>query len=335
MLHHLGDLRADVDAHLVEERHRADREAERGHGRVERLDRDALVEHPRRLVHVRGEGAARVEPGAVADDDDVLAEAAAELHRRGESRGAGLGGDHDLEERHLVHGREEVHPEHLLRPPAPVRDVADRDRRRVRREHALLAGRPLRLREDTALEVQVLEHRLDHEVGAPEAAVVERRRDPVEALLQVEARQAPSLEALLPGAARVLHPAAERLGGRVLEAHRHAGLGGRRGDAGAHEPGPEDAELGDVDRRRALGVASVLLDLLGREEHGHEVLRHVAGGEPAERLGLELEALGQCRGGPLLHDLDRLERRRVVAARLLQHRRARLAEDDRPQQPLL
>ena len=63
------------------------------------------------------------------------------------------------------------------------------------------------------------------------------------------------------------------------------------GDARAHEAGAEDPELADLHRRRALGVARVLLDLLGREEDRHQVARDVADGEAAERLGLELQAL--------------------------------------------
>ncbi len=42
--------------------------------------------------------------------------------------------------------------------------------------------------------------------------------------------------------------------------------------------------------------------------------------EPAERRGLERQALRERRRRALLHDLDRRERRRVVAARLREHR---------------
>ena len=77
----------------------------------------------------------------------------------------GVGRDH-LEQRHLLHRREEVHAEHALGPPAAAAIS------RIGMVEVLVAkiasGRVdrLDLGQHLLLELQILEHRLDHQVGA-------------------------------------------------------------------------------------------------------------------------------------------------------------------------
>ena len=55
-------------------------------------------------------------------------------------------------------------------------DVADRDGGGVAGEDGVGPRHRFDFRQDLALELEILEHRLDHQVGAAEAAVVRRRR---------------------------------------------------------------------------------------------------------------------------------------------------------------
>ena len=149
-----------------------------------------------------------------------------------------------------MHRREEVHPEHTARAPAPFGDLADRDRRGVAGKHALLADGRLDLGQDLTLELEVLEHRLDDEVAPPEAAVVQRRRNPIEALSHLEPAETPTLAPLLERVAHVPEPSTEGLVRGVLHPNRDAYVGGGAGDSGPHEPGSQDAELRHVPGRR-------------------------------------------------------------------------------------
>ncbi len=153
-------------------------------------------------------------------------------------------------------------------------------------------------------------------------------------LPDLEPRQAPALPALLEQAPHVRETPAQRFEARVLEANGGSRFGRRARDARAHEAGPQHSELLHADLPGALGIARVLLDLLGREEHGHQRPRHLGDRQSTEGQGLDLEAFREARRGALAHHLDRLEGRRVVAAGLRQHRLPRLREDERPQKLL-
>ena len=103
----------------------------------------------------------------------------------------------------------------------------------------------------------------------------------------------------------------------------------RLGDARAHEARAEHAELR---HRRGgfvpFGIARVLLDLLvaKKTETSARETSETTSSPNAARL--DLQALGQRAGGARSITSMAAQRRRVVAARLLEHGRARLAEDD-------
>ena len=159
-------------------------------------------------------------------------------------------------------------------------------------------------------------------------------RDAVHALAHLAQRQASALAALVVDAARLLEPAPERLERGVLDPHRYPGLRGHARDPRAHQPGAQHAQLAHFARRRSLRDAGVLLDLLRREEDRNERPRLGAHREPPEGPRLERQPFREARRRALLDHLERHERRRVVAARLREHRPARPPEDERPQQLL-
>ena len=138
---------------------------------------DALLQHRHALVHEGAEAAAGVEAAAVVDDDRRLAQLPDVVERAGERVVAGLLAEDDLDQRHLVDRREEVDADELRRALRGLREARDRQRRGVAREHRVLRDHGLGLRGDVGLDLAVLEHRLDDEVGAREVVVARRRLD--------------------------------------------------------------------------------------------------------------------------------------------------------------
>jgi hypothetical protein len=118
-------------------------------------------------------------------------------------------------------------------------------------------------------------------------------------------------------------------------AHAHRGLGfvgDELGDAAAHDARTEDAGVADLNRR--CGDA-LFLRLIHHEEEADEVLGDVAGRAGNQRydfLDLARESALDAVSHTVLHDVDRFQRRRVVAVGLLEHGFARFAEDDAPRQ---
>ena len=82
-----------------------------------------------------------------------------------------------------------MHADDRVRPLGRLRELRDGKRGGVGREDAILPDDGLRLTDDVLLlERQVLEHRFDDEVRAPEARVVGRRA-PSSAVLAAASRQ--------------------------------------------------------------------------------------------------------------------------------------------------
>ena len=77
---------------------------------------------------------------------------------------------HDLQQPHDVGRRKEVHAEHVARTLGRCRDGIHVERRRVGRQHRAGLRDRVELAEDLLLERQLLEHRLDDEIGSPPAS---------------------------------------------------------------------------------------------------------------------------------------------------------------------
>ena len=97
--------------------------------------------------------------------------------------------------------------------------------------------------EDAPLQLEVLEHRLDDEVGPAEAGVVEGGRHALHPLLDVERGQAGTPSPLLEDLAHVAQASAQGVVRGVLHPDAHPGFGRHGGDARTHEPGAQHAEL--------------------------------------------------------------------------------------------
>ena len=152
-------------------------------------------------------------------------------------------GDH-LDQLHHRRRVEEVHPHDALRALGGPRDRRDRDRRRVRRQHAV-AGDDLarQRREQLVLELEALGRGLDDDVAVARASPSSPAACS-SAASTVAALRRPALE---PGDARALAALEPvRRPGRRRNVSR-AGTERELRDAGAHRPGADDAD--DASRR--------------------------------------------------------------------------------------
>ena len=224
------------------------------HPLVDRLDREALLLlGAQDLADGGDQDPVDDEAGHLAAADRLLAdrlrEVGGRLHRL--RRGVGAG-DH-LDQRQHRGRVEEVKADHLVGAQGRVAHLGDRERGGVGGEDRA-AGRDLvELAEDRLLDLDLLRHRLDHEVDVGEAVVGSRAGD--QAGDQLEA-----LVGLLLGHLLLLHQAVElalgdvvRLLERVvdellldvLDDDGDLGVGDHLGDLAAHRAAADDCGLED------------------------------------------------------------------------------------------
>jgi len=150
----------------------------------------------------------------------------------------------DLDAFHHRYGVHEVEPDHVARAVGRGGDGRDRERRGVAREDDPVVDDLIQLGEHLAFHLEVLDDRLDHEVGLRE--VPERRRptdplaDRLRLLFEPIARCEP-VQAVLDG----VEAAIDVVPFDVAHDHLIAGGGRGRGDPVAHRARPDNAD--DVD----------------------------------------------------------------------------------------
>ena len=173
----LGHVHAQAQAHLVLQRQRRHRHAGLQPRHLDAARVHALLQHRDAFHHVGREHARGVEAAAVVDDDRRLADLLHEVEAARQGLARGVLADDDLHQRHLLHRREEVQADEVLRPRTGTRESGDRQRGRVRGEHRVTGQLRLGLRRDLGLQRAVLEHRLDHQVAALEVFIARGRGD--------------------------------------------------------------------------------------------------------------------------------------------------------------
>ena len=205
-----------------------------------------------RLGPERAPAAVDEEARPVGRVDHVAPHRAAELARRLERGLARLLPGHHLDELHRRRGVEEVHADHALGPGDARRDLGHAERRRVGRQHAVVAHHLGDALEQRALELERLR--------APPRSRCRRRRArpppprprPARPHLPPAAPSRPRVRA-----ARRSRPArAECLGVGIVDERARPRRRGELRDAGAHRAGPEDRDDGHYEGTSALSPVS-------------------------------------------------------------------------------
>ena len=174
------------------------------------------------------------------DDDRLLAQLVHPVHERVHRRRGGLLGAHDLDQLDELRRVQPVQARETLGPAKRRGERSERQRRRVRRQDRVGRRQLLCPYEELALRLELLDDRLDHELGACERLVGGRRH---------------------PHAARVLpEPRAGGLEARLAaraQPHRGAGVREDARDPCAHRAGADHGHLcRELHRRqRTTGLA--------------------------------------------------------------------------------
>ena len=249
----------------------------------------------------------------------------------GDDRGVRLVVGDDLEERHLLHRAEVVHPDDVPGPLAPLGEPGDGDASWCSRRRCTPRRGGLHLGEEPALEVEVLEDGLDDHVRAVEA------RESVDAVTRASTFSSPRRSSRRrrtrwsrsPRTCASARPT--EASSRSLIADRELGLLGRdEGDAAAHQAAAEHRDLLDRSRLRRAVHPGVLLQRGGGEEELAEPRADLAGEQLAEGAGLGAQTGLEALLLPFADDLEGALRRRVVAAALPEQLLACLGEEEPP-----
>ena len=142
VVQHAADLVDDVEADEVAQRQRAHREADTGrHRSIEVLTGgETRLVGADRTREIGDEQRVRDEARTVADDDRLLAQADGEFADVLDELHVGQQRVDDLDERQHRRRVEEVHADDARRLLRRLRDLGDRQRRRVRREHTVVTN---------------------------------------------------------------------------------------------------------------------------------------------------------------------------------------------------
>ena len=262
----LGHVEHRVEAEPVRELIRPDRRRLRGGDRlIHRGDRQALLllRSPE-LADCRRQHAVDDETGVVGAADRGLADRGREARRRRHRLRRGLDALDDLDQAHHRRRVEEVEAEHALGPRRHAGQLADRQRRGVRRENRVARRCGIELHEHGLLEIELLGHRLDHEVDVAEAVVAGGRADQGERagelLVGLRARQ-PLLrhQRVELAGGQLLDPLAPGVDEPLLDVaqdDRNSRRGDQLCDLGAHRACAHDAGL-EHEHAQLLGVGCV------------------------------------------------------------------------------
>src|SRR6266576_2413585 len=239
----LGGVNVNVDPDEIDESARPQRPAGAVRHRLVEIFRcDAcLVQDANAVVQQRDQDPVDDETRRVVAVDRLLARSLRPVVGGAHGVVRALERAHDLDQRQDRSRVEEVHADDALGPLGRLRDLGNRERGGVRREDRLRTGDPVELGEDLALERQLLQHGLDHEVAIRQVGELGRERQPADRRVLRLPREPPLFDATREIAVdRRLSPFAELVADFApdrLEAGLHAHLR----DAGPHRPEADDS----------------------------------------------------------------------------------------------
>src|SRR5688572_19966503 len=131
----------------------------------------------------------------------------------------------------------------LLRTLRHRRDLGDRDGARVRAEHRLRLADPIKLPENLLLDLQLLEDRLDHDVGLGRRLQLRGHRDPPDRRFRVVSADRPLRRELLQRPADPLQTPLRRRLIKIAQRDLPPGLGRHLCYPRAHQSGTDNRKL--------------------------------------------------------------------------------------------
>src|SRR5690606_5070914 len=186
-----------------------------------------------------------------------------------------------------------------------------------------------RLVQHGALDVQVLEYGLDHQIRSPEAREVSRAAHEGHRVLHLALGHAPSLYALLKHLPNRRQSPSDPRMVRVLQPHESPALCRDGGDPGSHEARTKHADLPHLTWCRCFTLDAAVLLQRGRgAEQVHQLLRYRRDRELAEALRLLLCPTNLSVRVSARDHLYRGDRSRVVPAGLFERCLTSLPEHD-------
>jgi hypothetical protein len=157
---------------------------------------------------------------------------------------AGLQAGNDLDHLHQWHRVEEVVARELARALQRGTDRRDRQRRGIGRQHCVGLDDAFQVGEQALLDVEPLDHGLDHEVAGCQVGQRRGQVKPGQAGLHLARVHAVLADQRLPGGVQGRARCFGGAGLHVEEPDLAARLGRHLGDASAHGTGPDDACTG-------------------------------------------------------------------------------------------
>ena len=250
----LRDLEADVDPDevLKLERSHPEPAAEPCDAVDARDISELLLDDAQRLQPERPRTAVDEEARPVGGVDDALAH---RLTRRSHDAQRPLFGPHardHFDQAHHRRGVEEVHPGKALGKGNHRCQLGDRDRGRVRGDHAVRPYHCAEAREEIALEVERLRRRLDHKVARSERGNHVDGLDASDTGGRVVGRNPSTCDRLVEARGGRVDAALRGTRQRVVEQRPRSDRAGQLGDTCTHRPGARDADDGGQTARRGL-----------------------------------------------------------------------------------
>jgi len=256
LVQRLGGVERHGRTHELQEQVGRHRESERVERAVDDLEGRALVVGRGHLAEEAGEQPVDHERRGVLDEDAGLLQRLAESERGGQRGIVGLLGASDLEERHEGDRVEEVEAHDALGVLEVLGHRGDGQRGGVGEQHAGVGDDSLDLGENLLLDLEVLEHRLDHDLGVGEDVLGggsgHQGAQPV-CLVVAEPALGGELVDL---AVDIAHALVDASLVEVGEDHRHLEpLDEQQRELAGHETGTDHADLGDRTRELLVGHA--------------------------------------------------------------------------------
>ncbi len=193
------------------------------------------------------------EPVAHSGHHRDLAHGLRQPHGGGQHILSGGGAAHHLEQAHHIGGTEEMQADDILRAAREFGDLIQIQRGGIRGQDRSRLHHGIQVLENLALDLHVLEHRLDAQIHAAKRGIFQRRRDQRQAPFEAGLVERALAQCTLVIAADIGKAAIEGVLLGLQQHHGQAGIDQAHGDAAPHGAGADHADFADGSHRRVIG----------------------------------------------------------------------------------